>query len=62
MAGGGILPTEREYRIIRQLKPHHMCVWLTTLDEDGWVAAQSLLYSWERTDYQKQQNHGEEWR
>lgn len=43
MAGGAILPTRTEYRLIRRLSPHHMATLLTMLDEAGWAVAQVLL-------------------
>lgn len=57
MAGGGIIPTWAEYRMLQRLKHYHLAMVLTTLDEDGWRSAQDLLRGYgQRDEYRTDDN------
>jgi hypothetical protein len=44
MAGAiPINPTRAQFALIQRLRPYHLGVFLMTLDEHGWQAAQELL-------------------
>lgn len=60
MAGGGIVTTPLDVARIRCALnyPDRLDAWLTTLDEDGWRAAQELLAHYARRDEQHNQTEG----
>lgn len=60
MAGGGIIPTWEEFRLLQRLRHYHLAMVLTTLDEDGWRSAQDLLRGYaSRPEYQQSETLGE---
>lgn len=57
MAGGGIVLSPYEWNAIRRLSRGDLANLLTTLDEDGWTAAQELLADYARRDAAIEQHY-----